>query len=247
MLVSTNAILFVYSDSASAHFGDNAPEREGGRAKREGWHKRPQTPQMGFQSVLIYSSPWGPLSVVIRLRLGWHNCVLHASDSVSRPCRVIHSSIGRSHLASRTAWGNENQERRTAVVPKESTLCCCALPAFKSLCVFTALRKGECEQSRRHDTVSNCACLMCEATRRKERNQHLEGPRLCRMKCLLPLTLSLSPFYYILLFASALCPPFFYLTLSCTAFSLVVIFSLSLLYAGGSSTHLRPISQPSVA
>ena len=34
MLVSTNAILFVYSDSASAHFGDNAPEREGGRKEK---------------------------------------------------------------------------------------------------------------------------------------------------------------------------------------------------------------------
>ena len=48
-------------------------DREGGRQKREGWHKRPQTPQMGFQSVLIYSSPSGLLSVVICLRLGWHH------------------------------------------------------------------------------------------------------------------------------------------------------------------------------
>lgn len=32
-------------------------------SRRERWHKRPQTPQMGFQSVLIYLSPWGLLSV----------------------------------------------------------------------------------------------------------------------------------------------------------------------------------------
>lgn len=35
--------------------------------------KDPQTPQMRFQSVLIYLSPWGLLSVVICLCLGWHN------------------------------------------------------------------------------------------------------------------------------------------------------------------------------
>lgn len=195
MLVSTNAILFVYSDSASAHFGDNASEREGGRAKREGWHKRPQTPQIGFQSVLIYSSPWGLLSVVIRLSPWLTRSV---SFMLQTPCPVP---------ASRMAWGNENGERQSAVDPKESTLCCCAFPAFKSLRVFTALRKGECELSCRHDMVSSRACLMRESTRRKERKKHLEEPRLCRMKCLLPLTLSLSPFYSILLSASALIPP----------------------------------------
>ncbi len=60
---------------SSAHFGDIARgerERERERERGEHWQKRPQTPQMGFQSVLIYLSPWGLLSVVICLCLGWH-------------------------------------------------------------------------------------------------------------------------------------------------------------------------------
>lgn len=80
-------------------------------SRRESRHKRPQTPQMGFQSVLIYLSPWGLLSVVICLCLGWH----HPCPSCFRlciPCMRDNPQLHqRTHLASRTACGNENRER----------------------------------------------------------------------------------------------------------------------------------------
>lgn len=116
-LFSTNAILFVlYSDSHSAHFG-NIEKESGWRATGgEGcWQNRPQMPQMGFQSVLIYLSPWGLRSVVICLCLGWHDrcpsCFRLCSHRSFHAYRIIHSSVNSLRLFLFLGRDLENEEK----------------------------------------------------------------------------------------------------------------------------------------
>jgi len=105
---STNAILFVYSGAASSRCGGRCESGEGS------WQKRRQMPQMGFQSVLIYWSPWGLLGVVICLCLGWHDrcpsCLRSCSHRSSGACRIIRSSINSLalHLVMKTGSAEES-------------------------------------------------------------------------------------------------------------------------------------------
>lgn len=89
--------------------------------------KDPQTPQMGFQSVLICSSPWGLLSsLVMRLWRRWHP----PRPSCFTLC--IASALDNPYLrhwarrAPRTMHRNENRERRS----QRSTSCLLAAPLY---------------------------------------------------------------------------------------------------------------------
>lgn len=201
MLVSTNTILFVYSDSGSAHFGDIDRERKRER-ERESRHKRPQTPQMGFQSVLIYLSPWGLLSVVICLFLGRHDlcpscfrlCIPFMSDNPK-----LHQL---SHPASRTVCGNENRERvlwcRWSWRVNSLLLCIYHLPV--ALCVFIAFRRWKWEISRRHDKLL-VAALFDARVHKKKRKKKTFKNHISAAWSAVPLT----PFHHFLFFPLCFC------------------------------------------
>lgn len=128
---------------------------------------------MGFQSVLIYFSPWGLLSVVICLWLGWHDLC----PSCFRPCIPSKQDNPRSSITSLT-WLPEQyvvmkteRECRSAVDPEESALCCCAFPIFQLLRVFIALRRWKWEISRRHDKVSVAALFDARVHEKKKENK----------------------------------------------------------------------------
>lgn len=82
-----------------------------GRRRRGGersWQIKRQMPRMGFQSGLIYWSPWGLLAVVICFCLGLHDrrpscfrCRSHRSSSTRR---IISSSVSSltQHLVMKT-------------------------------------------------------------------------------------------------------------------------------------------------
>lgn len=117
-------------------------------SEKESWHERPQTPQMGFQSVLIYLSPWGLLSVVICLCLGWHNlcpsCFSLCSHRSSHACRIIHSSI--NSLTRLPGQCEVMKTERLAASCRWSwrvILCCCPFPVFQLLHVCLLLWGGE--------------------------------------------------------------------------------------------------------
>ena len=128
-------------------YSERERDREGERDReRESWHKRPQTPQMGFQSILINLSPWGLLSAVICL-LPW------LPRSVSFMPQSLFTSViprmqgnpqlhQRSHPASRAACGNENRAGRCgAADPAEPPFV--SPSSGVSRCIFGVLRRWE--------------------------------------------------------------------------------------------------------
>lgn len=114
------------------------------------WQNRPQMPQMGFQSVLIYLSPWGLRSVVICLCLGWHDrcpsCFRLCSHRSFHAYRIIHSSVNSLRLFLFLGQDLEDEKKKTgkavvALILKSHLLLLCISHLPLALCVFIAFRR----------------------------------------------------------------------------------------------------------